>query len=54
MHSNFFTFQRLENLHVAMPRIARSHFRGVRLGDHYMHLQMLTIGAFYAFKSTPN
>jgi hypothetical protein len=26
-----------------MPRIAQSHFRGVRPADHYMHLQMLTI-----------
>jgi hypothetical protein len=54
MHSDFITFQRLENLHVAMPWIAQSHFCGVRPGDHYMILQRLTIGASYASYSTPN
>jgi hypothetical protein len=33
---------------------AQSHFRDVRLGDHYMPLQWLTIGASYATYSTPN
>jgi hypothetical protein len=27
-------FRQLENLHVAMPAIAQSHFRGMRVGDH--------------------
>jgi hypothetical protein len=43
MHSDFITFRRLENIHVAMPQIEQSHFRGVRPGDHYMPLQKLTL-----------
>jgi hypothetical protein len=35
-----------------MPAKAQSHFRGVRPGDHYMHLQRLTIGASYASYNT--
>jgi hypothetical protein len=54
MRTDFITFRRLENLHVTMPRIAQSHFRGVRPGDHIMPLQRLTIGASYASYSTPN
>jgi hypothetical protein len=53
MHIAFITFEQLENL-VAMPRIAQPHFRGVRPGDHYMPLQRLTMGAFYASYNTPN
>jgi hypothetical protein len=54
MYSDFITFWRLENLHVAMPAKAQSHFRGVRLGYHYMPLYILTIGVFHASYSTPN
>jgi hypothetical protein len=35
-------------------REAQSHIHGVRLGDHYMLLQKLTIGASYASYNTPN
>jgi hypothetical protein len=54
MHSDFITFRRLENLHVTIPAKAQSHFRGVGPVDHYIPLQRLTIGAYYASYSTPN
>jgi hypothetical protein len=43
MHSDFITFQQIENIHVAMPAKAQSHCCGVRLGDHYMSLQRSTL-----------
>jgi hypothetical protein len=32
-----------------MPRIAQSHFHGVRPGDHYMPLQRLTVDHMSCF-----
>jgi hypothetical protein len=32
-----------------MPWIAQSHFRGVRPGDHYMHLQRLNLDHMSCF-----
>jgi hypothetical protein len=32
-----------------MPRIAQSHFHGVRPGDHYMPLQRLTLDHMSCF-----
>jgi hypothetical protein len=36
MHSDFITFQQLENLHVAMSAKHNHTSFGVRPGDHYM------------------
>jgi hypothetical protein len=44
MYSDFITFRRLENLHVAMLAEAQTHFLGVWPGDHYMPLQRFTPG----------
>jgi hypothetical protein len=44
MCSDFLTFRWLENLHIAMPAKAQTHFLGVWLGDHYMLLQKFTLG----------
>jgi hypothetical protein len=43
--SDFITFQRLENLHVAMLAKHNHTFFGVRRGDHYMPLQRFTLGS---------
>jgi hypothetical protein len=43
--SDFITFQRLENLHVAMLAKRNHTFFGVRPGDHYMPLQRFTLGS---------
>jgi hypothetical protein len=45
MHSDFITFRRLENLHVAMPSKEQTHFLGVWPGDHYILLQRVTLGS---------
>jgi hypothetical protein len=42
-HSDFITFQRLENLHVAMPAKHNHTSFGVRPRDHYMPLQRFTL-----------
>jgi hypothetical protein len=41
--SDFITFQRLENLHVAMPAKHNHTSFGVRPRDHYMPLQRFTL-----------
>jgi hypothetical protein len=40
--------KRLENLPIAMPAKAQSHFHGVRPGDHYMTLQRFIAGVCHA------
>jgi hypothetical protein len=40
--SDLITFQQLENIYVAMPAKAQTHFLGVWPGYHYMPLQRFT------------
>jgi hypothetical protein len=49
MHSDFITFQRLENLHVAMPTKSQTHILGMWPGDHYMPLQRFNLGSMTYF-----
>jgi hypothetical protein len=54
MRSDFITLRRLENLHVVLLAEHNHTSYGVRLGDHYMPLNRLTIDASYSCHSTPN
>jgi hypothetical protein len=54
MHSDFITFPQLEKLHVAMSAKHNHYSFGVRTGDNYLPLQMLTIGASHASHGAPN
>jgi hypothetical protein len=44
MHSDFITFQQLENIHVAMPTKHNHTSIGVRPGDYYMSFTKVPLG----------
>jgi hypothetical protein len=54
MHSDFITFWRLENLHVAMLAKHNHTSFGVRLGDHYMPFTKVPLGQSWILLRFPH
>jgi hypothetical protein len=53
-HSDFITFRRLENLHVAMLAKHNHASFGVRSGDHYMLFTKVPLGQSCILLRIPN